>query len=107
MAIKRVTVVLLLQAEFCNNEQYTALAPLLREVLQLVKKAAQMTDTCKGLKFDTEDAWYDAVTFFDDEIMTKKAIWRLLKQQYDDPDLTKELYKEWKVQCSKWTDEDA
>jgi hypothetical protein len=64
--------------------------PVFREVLKLVKKAAQVTKDCNGIFFNSGDRWYDACTFFNKEVVAEPPVWGSLKDQYD-RDLMKEL----------------
>jgi hypothetical protein len=95
-------VVLLLQAQLCKSKHLSNVAtPLVQEVLDLIKRAAEMTRACKGVKLNAQDRWMDAVIFFNDEVIAEKPIWNLLTEQYD-PKLMKELAREWADHHEEW-----
>jgi hypothetical protein len=90
LRLKHATVVLILQADLRRTKKYSSLVPVFREVLKLVKKAAQVTKDCNGIFFNSGDRWYDACTFFNKEVVAEPPVWGSLKDQYD-RDLMKEL----------------
>jgi hypothetical protein len=102
LRFKRMAVVLLLQAQLCKSKHLSNVAtPLVQEVLDLIKRAAEMTRACKGVKLNAQDRWMDAVIFFNDEVIAEKPIWNLLTEQYD-PKLMKELAREWADHHEEW-----
>jgi hypothetical protein len=84
------------------NKHHITLAPLLREVLQTVKKATEMTEACGGMTFDTKERCYGAISLFNDEVMGEEEVWRALRTQYTDRELTKELKDLWTAHIPKW-----